>query len=134
MKKLFLAMMVCVLAGMLTSCSSNSPRGVAESALDCAIKEDYRGYMDHVYFPEDKKQEKEAYISMIEEKVKRAKESGKASEKTPVSYKFLSESIDEAAGKATESFEVTYSDGTTKKEDVRLKKEEDGKWYVQMNK
>ena len=78
MKKVFLAMMVCVLAGVLASCSSNSPRSVAEKSLDCIIHEDYRGYFDCVYFPEDKKEEKEGYIAMIEEKAKKSKESGKA--------------------------------------------------------
>ena len=31
-----------LMAVLFVSCSSNSPRGVAEKALDCAIKEDYR--------------------------------------------------------------------------------------------
>lgn len=132
MKKYFLAMMVCVLAGVLASCSSNSPRGVAEKSLDCIIHEDYRGYFDCVYFPEDKKQEKEGYIAMIEEKVKK---SGKPiTDQKIVSYKFISEEINEEAGVAKEIFEVTYDNGSTKQETVDLKKEEDGKWYVKMKK
>lgn len=137
MKKVFLAVMVCVLAGVMTSCSSsNSPRNVAEKALGCIVKEDYRGYFDCVYFPEDKKEEKEAYISMIEDKVQKSKEKGKGtvSDKKPVSYKFLSEEIDEEAGTAREVFEVTYANGNTKNEAVDLKKEADGQWYVKMDK
>ena len=135
MKKVFLAMMVCVLAGVLASCSSNSPRSVAEKSLDCIIHEDYRGYFDCVYFPEDKKEEKEGYIAMIEEKVKKNTESGKAStDQKMVSYKFISEEINEEAGVAKEIFEVTYDNGSTKQETVDLKKEEDGKWYVKMKK
>lgn len=126
-------MMVCILAGVMTSCSSNSPRSVAEKSLDCIINEDYRGYFDCVYFPDDKKQEKEAYISMIEEKVQKNQENGKSYNK-PVSYKFVSEEIDEEAGKAKEVFEVTYDNGNTKEETTDLTKEEDGKWYVKMKK
>ena len=135
MKRFIFAMMVCVLAGVLASCSNNSPRGVAEKSLDCIIHEDYRGYFDYVYFPEDKKQEKEGYSAMIEEKVKKNKESGKAiTDQKMVSYKFISEEINDEAGVAKEVFEVIYDNGSTKQETVDLKKEEDGKWYVKMKK
>ena len=135
MRKLFFAVLVCAMAAVVTSCkSSDSPRSVAEKALDCAINEDYRGYMDCIYFPEDQKQQKEAYIAMIEEKAKKSKENGTADNKTPTSYKFVSEDIDEEAGKAKVTFEVTYPDGTTKQEPMDLKKEKDGKWYLEMKK
>lgn len=130
MKKVFFAVLLCMMAIVMTSCSDDSPRGVAEKALDCAIKEDYRGYLDCVYFPEDKKAEKEGYASMIEEKVKK----GNGDDKKPVSYKFVSEEIDEDAGRATETFEVTYSNGKTRTETVKMKKEEDGKWYLTQSK
>lgn len=135
MKKLFFAVLTCVVAAVMTSCGSdNSPRSVAEKALDCAINEDYRGYMDCVYFPEDQKQQKEAYITMIEEKAKKSKENGTASSKNPTSYKFVSEDIDEEAGRAKVTFEVTYSDGSTREEPMDLKREKDGKWYLEMKK
>ncbi|MBQ9216416.1 MAG: DUF4878 domain-containing protein [Prevotella sp.] len=135
MRKVLFAALVCAMAVVMTSCgSSSSPRGVAEKALDCAINEDYRGYMDCVYFPEDQKEQKEAYISMIEEKAKKAKENGSANDKKPVSYKFVSEEIDEEAGRAKETFEVTYSDDSTKEESMDLTKEKDGKWYLQLKK
>ena len=135
MRKLFFAVLVCAMAAVVTSCNnSNSPRSVAEKALDCAINEDYRGYMDCVYFPEDQKEQKEAYITMIEEKAKKSKENGTASSKNPTGYKFVSEDINEEAGTAKVTLEVTYSDGSTKEEPLDLKKEKDGKWYLQMKK
>ena len=134
MNRIFYLSIITILL-FLTSCnSSDSPRSVAEKALDCAINEDYRGYMDCIYFPEDQKQQKEAYIAMIEEKAKKSKENGTADNKTPTSYKFVSEDIDEEAGKAKVVFEVTYPDGTTKQEPMDLKKEKDGKWYLEMKK
>ena len=135
MRKLFFAVLVCAMAAVVVSCGkSDSSRGVAEKALDCAINEDYRGYMDCIYFPEDQQQQKEAYITMIEEKVKKSKETETASSKNPTSYKFVSEEINEEAGTAKLVYEVTYSDGTTKNEPMDLKKEKDGKWYLQMKK
>ena len=71
---------------------------------------------------------------MIEEKAKKAKENNSANEKKPVSYKFVSEEIDEEAGRAKETFEVTYSDDSTKEESMDLTKEKDGKWYLQLKK
>ena len=134
MRKVLFAFVACIMAGIMTSCSNNTPRGVAEKAMGCIIDEDYREYFDYVYFPEDKKQEKEAYISMIEGKVKKEKENGRGSRAKPVSFKFVSEEIDEDLGRARVVFDVTYDSGKTQKEPVNLKKEKDGKWYIENKK
>lgn len=134
MRKVLFAFVACIMAGIMTSCSNNTPRGVAEKAMGCIIDEDYREYFDYVYFPEEKKQEKEAYITMIEEKVKKEKENGGGSRAKPVSFKFVSEEIDEDLGRARVVFDVTYDSGKTQKEPVNLKKEKDGKWYIENKK
>lgn len=134
MRKVLFAFVACIMAGIMTSCSDNSPRGVAEKAMGCIIDEDYREYFDYVYFPEEKKQEKEAYITMIEGKVKKDKEKGGGNRAKPVSFKFVSEEIDENSGRARVVFDVTYDSGKTQKEPVNLKKEKDGKWYIENKK
>lgn len=134
MRKVLFAFVACIMAGIMTSCSNNTPRGVAEKAMECIIDEDYREYFDYVYFPEEKKQEKEAYISMIEGKVKKEKENGSGSRAKPVSYKFVSEEIDENSGRARVVLDVTYDSGKTQKEPVNLIKEKDGKWYIENKK
>lgn len=134
MRKVLFAFVACIMAGIMTSCSNNTPRGVAEKAMGCIIDEDYREYFDYVYFPEEKKQEKEAYITMIEGKVKKEKENGGGSRAKPVSFKFVSEEIDEDLGRARVVFDVTYDSGKTQKEPVNLKKEKDGKWYIENKK
>ena len=121
MRKVLFAFVACIMAGIMTSCSDNSPRGVAEKAMGCIIDEDYREYFDYVYFPEEKKQEKD-------------KEKGGGSRAKPVSFKFVSEEIDENSGRARVVFDVTYDSGKTQKEPVNLKKEKDGKWYIENKK
>ncbi|GJG37350.1 hypothetical protein PRLR5107_25050 [Prevotella lacticifex] len=119
---------------MLISCGKSEPRRVAEKALDSVIDEDYRGYFDCVYFPADKQEEKETAISIIEEKVKKAKEKGTKDNNVPVSYEFVSEQVNDDAGTAIETFNIKYASGKTEKSEVNLKKEEDGKWYIENKK
>ena len=130
MKKLLSSLLFAAMAIMLVSCGKSEPRTVAEKALHCVIEQDYRGYFDCVYFPADKQEEKEAYINMIEVKVKKAKEKGTVNDELPVSYEFVSEKVNDAEGTADEVFNLKYSNGKMEQTNVNLKKEEDGKWYV----
>lgn len=120
-----------LMAVLFVSCSSNSPRSVAEKALDCLMKGDYRGYMDLVYFPDDDKEKKENFIQMIEEK---AKKNQSQDGSQIVGYKFVSEEIDEKKGRAKETFEVNYDNGSSKKHSVDLIRADDGKWYMTIKK
>lgn len=130
MKKLLSFIMFTAVLAVFASCGKSEPRTVAEKALQCAIDEDYRGYFDCVYFPADKQEQKEAYVSMIEEKVKKAKEKGQKNDKQPVSYEFVSEQVNEEEGTASEVFNVKYASGKTEQTNVDMKKEEDGHWYL----
>ena len=134
MKKLLSFLMFTAVLAVLASCGKSEPRTVAEKALQCAIDEDYRGYFDCVYFPADKQEQKEAFVSMVEEKVKKAKEKGEKNDKQPVSYEFVSEQVNDEAGTATEVFNLKYASGKTEQTQVDLKKEEDGHWYLVNNK
>lgn len=130
MKKLLSFLMFVTMLATLASCGKSEPRSVAEKAIKCIIAEDYRGYFDCVYFPADKQEQKEAFISMIEEKVKKAKEKGEKNDKQPVGYEFVSEQVNEKAGTATEVFNLKYASGKTEQTRVDMKKEEDGHWYI----
>lgn len=118
-------------AVIFASCSSNSPRSVAEKALDCAMKEDYRGYLDLVYFSDADKEKKESYIRMIEEKAEKNQDQDNPKIE---SYKFVSEEIDEEEGCAKETFEVNYDNGSSREQSVDLIRADDGKWYIKMKK
>ena len=130
MKKLLSFLMFVTMLATLASCGKSEPRSVAEKAIKCVIAEDYRGYFDCVYFPADKQEQKEAYVSMIEGKVKKAKEKGQNNDKQPVSYEFVSEQVNEEEGTASEVFNVKYASGKTEQTNVEMKKEEDGHWYL----
>ena len=134
MKRLLSIAIFAAMCVMLISCGTSEPRRVAEKALDSVIDEDYRGYFDCVYFPADKQEEKETAISIIEEKVKKAKEKGTKDNNVPVSYEFVSEQVNDDAGTAIETFNIKYASGKTEKSEVNLKKEEDGKWYIENKK
>ena len=126
MKKVLFAVLVCVMAVVMTSCGGHpsTPRGVAEKSLDCTIKKDIKGYYDCCYYPKNKQDQKKQDIEMSEHYIE-AYESH-----FPVDYKFISEEVDEDKGRAAVTFEITYGDDRVRKETILLKKEKDGKWYI----
>ena len=130
MRKVLFAVLVCVVAGVMASCSGHpsTPRGVAEKSLDCAIGRDFKGFYDCYYFPENRKDEKKERIRMTEEMMDKNAEA--ASNEMPTSYKFVSEDVDEEKGRGSVTFEITFGNGRTKEQTVWLKKEKDGKWYI----
>lgn len=128
MRKVLFAVLVCAIAVVMASCGGHpsTPRGVAEKSLDCAIKKDFKGFYDCYYYSEDMKDQKKQEIEMTEEVYKMNTDNSQL----PVSYKFVSEDVDEENGRAAITFEITYGSGREREETVRLKKEEDGKWYI----
>ncbi|MBQ8458069.1 MAG: DUF4878 domain-containing protein [Prevotella sp.] len=130
MKKVLSVVLVCLVAAVVMSCSSNSPRDIAEQAMKCMQKKDVRGYMDYVYFSEKDQPQKEGYVKMIEEKVNKNADVSKEID----SFKFVEEKIDEEAGIAKEIFDITYKDGSTKQEAIDMMRDENGKWWVKLSK
>lgn len=108
MKRLLSIAIFATMCVMLISCGKSEPRRVAEKALDSVIDEDYRGYFDCVYFPADKQEEKETAISIIEEKVKKAKEKGTKDNNVPVSYEFVSSRSMMTQERLSRRFNVKY--------------------------
>ncbi len=132
MKKLLKFVFFVAIAFMLACCGKSEPRTVAEKSLDCIIKQDYRGCLEYVYVPADKQEEKEALINLVEAMMKSTKGKNALKDKAPESYEFVSEQVDDTQGTATEVFNIKYSNGKTEQEGVKLKKEEDGKWYLEI--
>lgn len=135
MKKILSVMFVCLLTAVFVSCGSgssndNSPRSVAENAIKCAQKKDIKGMMEYVYFSESEQAQKESFVQMLEEKV--AKNTNEA--KDIKDYEFIDETINEETGKAKENFNITYKDGSTKKEAIDLIRDDSGKWWIKMGK
>ena len=129
MKKFSLvAIMACIVAAMFTSCNSNSPRGVAEDAMKCMQKGDYKGYLEYVYFAKNAEEKRAGFAQMIEEKAEKNPDAIAGND--IASYKFVSEEIDEEKGKAKVIFEVTYKDGNVKTESTDMICDETGKWWI----
>ena len=134
MKKILSAVAMVAIAMLMTACGGgNTPKGVADAYSQAIIKGDYRTAFDYVYFGDDQEKAektKEQMLSYVEEKVK----SGIPDERKMTEFEITDEQIDEEAGKATVTANVTYANGTTKVEEVPLVKTADGKWMVESGK
>ena len=50
------------------------------------------------------------------------------------SYEALSEQIDESGESAVVKMKIMYGDGSDKEDDIKLKKDEQGNWKIDMGK
>lgn len=140
MKKLFLSMFVAVAALVLWSCgASNTPRGVAEKAVECLQNEDYDGYLDLVFLKgeDDKdydeakmKEGKEQLAALLKEKGKKTMDK-KGGIK---SYEVVSEEISEDGNSAKVTMKTVYGDGSEDTSKMKLVKNSKGDWKISMNK
>lgn len=136
MKKLMSFVLAVFAIIALASCSSNSPKSVAEKAMKSIVDKDYKTYVDLIYFdkakksPEDVEKAKEQLREMLQGKLEKSiKEKGAIK-----SYKVVNEEISEEGDKAVVTFEVSYEDGKTDSTAVQLVKDKDGKWWLDLGK
>ena len=52
MKKILVAFVIGCMAMVMTSCSDNSPKGVAIQAVKCMQQKDFKGYVDLLNLPD----------------------------------------------------------------------------------
>lgn len=121
MKKFLYILIAAVALLGFASCTSNTPSATVKKAYACMQKNDIDGYMQYVEADE----KTEALIGMFKEKLEQALESQGGLE----SYKVSDEQIDEDGETATVKVELTYGNGKTDTENVKLKKI-DGKWKI----
>ena len=132
MKKLFVLAAFCLMmAGVLTSCSSNSPKGVTSEYMDCLKSKDTKGLVELLDIEdmlkgEDPVKAKAELTSLIDEKIlpELDKKGGIKS------YKITSEQIDEEKGTATVGMKITYGNGEESENDAKLVKDKNGNWRV----
>ena len=136
MKKLLSIVAVALLTFAFISCSnSNSPEGVATKAMKCLSEKDYEGYVNLMYFKKkaEKKEEmtpeaKQQLVALLQEKAgKKIEKQGGLKE-----FKVGEPVID--GDKAKVPVEVTYGDGSTKTEEVKVIKTPEGKWMLDSGK
>lgn len=128
MKKVLFAIAICFITmAALSSCSShdNSPEGVAKAAVECLKAKDYKGYMD---LTSATKEQKEAMTAMLQKVGQQTDEKGGVE-----SYEIVDQEIDEEKGTATVNVKVTYGNGDTEENKMKMLKK-DGDWVLSADK
>ncbi len=128
MKKVLFAIAICFITmAALSSCSShdNTPEGVAKAAVECLKAKDYKGYMD---LTSATKEQKEAMAAMLQKVGQQTDEKGGVE-----SYEIVDQEIDEEKGTATVNVKVTYGNGDTEDNKMKMLKK-DGDWVLSADK
>ena len=137
MKKLITILGVLILTLVMTSCNSNTPTKVAEKSSACIQKGDYEGYVDLIYQKKeegkDKKEiedEKQMLVAMMKDKATKKFEKQDGIK----SYEALSEEISEDGKTAIVKMKIVMGDGSETTDDIKLRKDEDGNWKLDIGK
>lgn len=112
--------------------SSNTPTAVAEKATECIMNDDFEGFADLMYFTKsdkvDVKEQKEQFAALLKEKAAKNEKREKIT-----SYETISEEIAEDGQTAVVKMKRTYGD-KEKTEEMKMRKDEDGNWKVDLGK
>ena len=137
MKKLMTILGVLILTLVMTSCNRNTPTKVAEKSIACIQKGDYEGYVDLIYQKKeegkDKKEiedEKQMLVAMMKDKATKKFEKQDGIK----SYEALSEEISEDGKTAIVKMKMVMGDGSETTDDIKLRKDEDGNWKLDIGK
>ncbi len=136
MKKTIIACMACIAAVLLFSCSGlskkDSPKDVVEKYSQALIEQDWKAAFDLVYFkgtPEEAEKTRQQWIGLCEEKAKNM-----PNDKIVTAVEVIDEQINEEAGTAVVTANITYGNGNTKEEKTDLIRTDDGQWLLDMKK
>ncbi len=130
MKKFLTFAAVCLFVVALCACgSSNTPEGVTEKALKCMVSKDYKGYVDLMHFQKEKSAEDmQQIVALIKDKMDKELEKKEGIK----DYKIGTPEITD--DKAVVPYTLTYGNGETKEDKMKLIKTEDGKWMIDSGK
>lgn len=135
MKKLTGFIILLIVAFTMSGCSDNSPRAVAEKALSYMQKENWEGYVDLMYITDKENKNndknKKEFVELLKDK------GGKVIEKKGgiKSYEILSEEISEDGNTAIVKTKIVYGkDGLEENENIKLKKDDNGNWKIDLGK
>lgn len=135
MKKLFGFMVAVVAMLAMASCGGggNSPKGVAEQFIKAVQKQDGKKMAELVYYEEGKAPKSDAEKDQVAAMMQSKASTTYANNGELKSYEILSEEISEdgteAVVKAKMEFEKKTSD-----DDIKLKKDAEGNWKIDMSK
>mgnify|MGYP002524090787 FL=1 len=130
MKKVLTLATVCLFVLALCSCgSSNTPEEVTTKAIKCLIDKDYDGYVDMMYFKKEKSNEDmKQIVALVKDKMDKELEQKQGIKE----YKVGTPTIED--NKAVVPYTLTYGNGDTKEDNMKLVKTNDGKWMIDSGK
>lgn len=130
MKKVLTLATVCLFMLALCSCgSSNTPEEVTTKAIKCLIDKDYDGYVDMMYFKKEKSNEDmKQIVALVKDKMDKELEQKQGIKE----YKVGTPTIED--NKAVVPYTLTYGNGDTKEDNMKLVKTNDGKWMIDSGK
>ena len=130
MKKVLTLAAVCLFVLALCSCgASNTPEEVTTKAIKCLIDKDYDGYVDMMYFKKEKSNEDmKQIVALVKDKMDKELEQKQGIK----DYKVGTPTIED--NKAVVPYTLTYGNGETKEDNMKLVKTNDGKWMIDSGK
>ena len=135
MKKTFFSLFaVMAMTLMMFSCGGggNTPTKVVEKSIKYIQDKDYAAYVDLIEFKEEQnsKEDKEQFVEFLEGMFEMTleKKQGLAS------YEIISEEISEDGNSAVVVANITYGDGSSDEDKMKLIKNSEGEWKISMNK
>ena len=130
MKKVLCFAAVCLFVLALCSCgSANTPEGVATKAIKCIVDKDYDGYVDLMYFKKEKSNDDmKQIVALVKDKM------DKEMDKKEGIKDFKVETATVEDNKATVPYTLTYGNGETKEDTMKLIKTEKGDWMIDSGK
>lgn len=130
MKKVLTLAAVCLFVLALCSCgASNTPEEVTTKAIKCLIDKDYDGYVDMMYFKKEKSNEDmKQIVALVKDKMDKELEQKQGIK----DYKVGTPTIED--NKAVVPYTLTYGNGDTKEDNMKLVKTDSGKWMIDSGK
>ena len=130
MKKVLCFAAVCLFVLALCSCgSANTPEGVATKAIKCIIDKNYDGYVDLMYFKKEKSNDDmKQIVALVKDKMDKEMDQKQGIK----DFKVETATVED--NKATVPYTLTYGNGETKEDTMKLIKTEKGDWMIDSGK
>jgi hypothetical protein len=129
MKKILVAFVIGCMAMVMTSCSDNSPKGVAIQAVKCMQQKDFKGYVDLLNLPDATDEQKTTYVAMLQEKASKKPEAFDIK-----NFEVVDEQVDEEAGTARITIKMVDGEGKEQNNPIDLVKNDKGEWKIKNKK
>ncbi len=135
MKKLFGFMVAVVAMLAMASCGGggNSPKGVAEQFIKAVQQQDGKKMAELVYYEEGKEPKTDAEKDQLAAMMQSKASTTYANNGELKSYEILSEEISEDGNEAVVEAKMEFEKKTSE-DKIKLKKDADGDWKIDMSK